>query len=60
MSDKRLYSVKEIISKNGGPIPMSIAGIYSAIKRGEIMCITIGRRKFVPAHELERLLSSSK
>lgn len=60
MITKRLYSIKELVSQNGGPLPISMAGLYSAIKRGEIICITIGRRKFIPYYELERLLSSSK
>lgn len=57
---KVLYSVKEVIEKNGGPIPMSLGGIYEAINRGEIACITIGRRKFIPKTELERILSKKK
>lgn len=57
---KRLYSVKELISKNGGPLPISMAGLYSAINRGEIECVTIGRRKFIPSAELERILTIFK
>lgn len=57
---QKLYPVKMLLEANGGPLPMSVAGLYSAIRRGEIQCVTIGRRKFVPANELERIFTITK
>ncbi len=53
---KKLYELQELISVNGGPIPLSRAGIYNAAAKGDIPTVNIGRRRFVPSWYVERLL----
>lgn len=53
---KKLYALQELLSVNGGPIPMSRAGIYAAAAKGDIPTVHIGRRKFVPSWYIRRLL----
>lgn len=60
MSDKKLYQVHELIQSNGGPIPMSRAGVYLLMSRGEIPTVKIGRRVFIPAWWVEKLASEPK
>ncbi|EGO65391.1 hypothetical protein [Acetonema longum] len=55
MSDKKLYEVLELLESNGGPIPMSKAGVYLAISKGSIPAVKIGRRVFIPAWWVERM-----
>ncbi len=45
--DNRFYSVKEIIVKNGGPLPLSLSAVYSAIRAGDIPVKKIGKRLFI-------------
>lgn len=54
--EERLYSVQEVLAKNGGPIPMSMSGIYQAIKKGAIPIVSIGKRKFIRGSFLRKLL----
>lgn len=56
-SSKTLYELQELLKINGGPIPMSRAGIYAAASKGDIPTVSIGRRKFVPAWFIEGLLN---
>ena len=49
---KRLFSVSEVLEI----IPISRAGLYSAIRRKEIASVGVGRRVFVPRWALEALL----
>lgn len=51
---KKLYEIDEILEI----IPISRSGIYLAVKKGEVPSIRVGRRVFVPAWYVERLLSS--
>lgn len=53
----RLLPVKDVIAANGGPLPMSLAGVYAAIKRGEIASVKIGRRVFIVMDSLENKLN---
>ena len=53
---KTLYELSELLKKNGGPIPMSRAGIYSAVKNKSIPSVRIGHRVFVPSWYVDTLL----
>lgn len=55
--EKKLYELPELIRKNGGPIPMSLGGIYLAAKNGQIPTVKIGKRIFVPEWYVAQLLS---
>ena len=50
---KKLYSVKELLAI----CPISRAALYSAIKRGEISSVAIGRRLFVPSWVVDNMLN---
>ena len=52
-----LYGLPELLRKNGGPIPMSRAGIYAAVKSGVIPSVRVGRRVFVPSWYVDSLLN---
>lgn len=56
----RLYSPRELIVANGGPLPLSISAVYAAIRRGEIPVVKIGHRKMVPSWFLEKLLAGNQ
>lgn len=53
---KRFYSPREIITANGGILPMSLSAVYAAIERKEIPCKSIGNRKFIPGTFLQSFL----
>jgi len=55
---KTLYELPELLRKNGGPIPMSRAGIYLAVKNGGIPSVRVGRRVFVPSWYVDSLLNA--
>lgn len=57
-NEKKLYELQELISVNGGPIPLSRAGIYNAVAKGDIPTVNIGRRRFVPSWYVDKLLMS--
>lgn len=48
-----MYSAKEIIKDNGGPLPLSLSGVYKAIRNGEIPVRKIGGRYMIPKSFLE-------
>ncbi len=54
--EKRLYEVSELLTINGGPIPLSRAGFYNAVAKGDIPNVKIGKRLFVPPWFVEKLL----
>lgn len=56
----RLYSPKEVITSNGGILPMSLSGIYQAVSRNEIPVKKIGTRIFIPGKYLQSLLDEAK
>jgi hypothetical protein len=58
--DKKLFDLKELITANGGPIPLSRSGIYSAAAKGLLPTVSIGRRLFVPSWYVDRLLMPPK
>ncbi len=55
----RLYSPKEIIVKNGGPLPISISTVYKAIKSGELPTKNIRGRKMIPGKFLAKYLENN-
>lgn len=55
-STRRLFDLQELLSENGGPIPLSRAGIYAAAAKGDIPTVNIGKRRFVPSWYIDRLL----
>lgn len=57
MLEKKLWEIEEALAKNGGPIPMSKAGIYLACSKGNIPTVRIGRRVFIPSWFIEKLLN---
>lgn len=57
---KDLYTVKELAESNGGPIPMSVSGIYKACREGIITTTVIGKRVFVPRAAVEELLNGNR
>lgn len=48
VKEKILWTVAELCSKNGGPLPMSVPGIYKYIHEGKIPSVKIGNKVFVP------------
>lgn len=57
MLEKKLWEINELLTENGGPLPMSMAGIYLAIKKGNIPSVRVGRRLFVPDWYVQKLIS---
>ena len=55
--NERLFDLQSLLASNGGPIPLSRAGIYAAAANGDIPTVKIGRRRFVPSWFIEQLLS---
>lgn len=55
----RLYSPKEVITANGGILPMSLSGVYLAINRKEIPAKKVGTRIFIPGKYLLSLLEEA-
>jgi hypothetical protein len=55
MTNKKFYEVPELLQSNGGPIPMSKAGVYLAMSKGDIPSVRIGRRVFIPAWWIDKL-----
>lgn len=54
---ERYYAPKEVITQNGGILPISLSGLYAAIGRGDIPSIKIGHRIFVPGSYLVKLIA---
>lgn len=55
-ADKKLYEARWLIEKNGGPIPLSLAGLYKAIADKKVPSVSIGRRVFIPSWYVDSLL----
>lgn len=53
--ERKWLSPKELIVANGGVLPLSLAAVYQAIRRGEIPCQRIGKRILIPASFLKNL-----
>ena len=47
MELKPLYSVDEVLTRNGGFLPMSKSGVYKLIREKKIPCKRIGKRVFI-------------
>lgn len=57
-TEKKLWAIHELPVKNGGPIPMSIAGLYKACSEGKIPHSRIGKRIFVSDVYIQKLLNN--
>lgn len=57
MAEKTLYEVEEVLKKNGGPLPMSKAGIYLACSKGAIPTVRVGRRLFIPSWWVDEMIN---
>lgn len=60
MREKKLWTIDEVLAKNGGPLPVSKAGAYKMAADGGIVCVRIGRRVFIPNWWLEKILTSGQ
>ena len=54
---KKLYEVEELLSENGGPIPLSRSGMYLMLNQGKVPSVRIGRRVYVPSWFIDSLLN---
>ena len=54
---EKLFDLPSLLASNGGPIPLSRAGIYAAAANGDIPTVQIGRRRFVPSWYIDQLLA---
>ena len=52
------YAPKEVIRKNCGILPVSLAQVYAAIKRGEIPVKKLGSRVMIPGSYLLTLVNN--
>lgn len=57
IDEEKLYSIKEVVVKNGGILPMSVSGTYEAIRRGNLPAVTIGKRRFLSGATLKKLVN---
>lgn len=44
---KSLYTVDEVLEKNGGILPISKSALYKLIRENRIPCKRIGKRVFI-------------
>lgn len=57
INSDRFYSPKELITANGGPLPLSLSAVYSAIRAGTIPSKQLGKRLLIPGDYLKQLTS---
>lgn len=57
IDEGKLYAVEDVISTNGGIIPLSKSCIYKLMKKGEIPSVRIGKRVFIPGTYLKTLVA---
>lgn len=55
-SEDRLFSVKELLSRNGGPLPMSRSAVYTGIKNKTIPSVTLGGRVMIPGWFIKEIM----
>ncbi|WP_405384300.1 hypothetical protein [Phascolarctobacterium sp.] len=60
MSTNRFFNAKELIVKNGGPLPISLSAVYAGIKDGTIPVVTMGKRKLIPKWYIDSLIQKGK
>lgn len=53
------YSPKDVISKNGGILPISLSAVYTAIASDEIPTISLGGRKLISGAYLQSLVDKA-
>ena len=58
IDEEKLYSIKEVVVKNGGIIPMSVSALYEAVRSGKIAAISIGKRRFISGITLKKLVNA--
>lgn len=56
--DEKYYSVKELTKNEGGILPVSLSTLYSAIRRGDLRVVRIGKRILIPESALNEVLST--
>lgn len=56
MTIKTLYTPKEIIAENGGPLPLALSTVYKFCKEEKIPSIKIGSKVFIPAKFIQKLI----
>ena len=56
--DKLLYTVDEVLEKNGGILPLSKSAIYKLIREKEIPSKRIGKRVFILGSFFDDMKSS--
>ena len=52
---KRFYSIKEVITKNGGILPISSTAVYNAVKQGKTPSKELFGRICIPGSYLQAL-----
>lgn len=52
---KRMYTLKELLAENGGPLPISRSGAYSLVERSVIPSFRLGNKILVPADFVQEL-----
>ena len=56
MKNKLLYTVDEVLERNGGILPMSKSAVYKLIREKEIPSKRNGRRVFIPGTFISDLM----
>lgn len=56
--NEKYYSVKELTKTEGGILPVSLSALYSAIRRGDLRVVRIGKRILIPESALNEVLST--
>ena len=54
---KKLWTAKQLSQKYGGPLPISVPGIYKFISEGKIPSVKIGSMLFVPDSFVQGILN---
>jgi len=57
---KRMYTLKELLAENGGPLPISRSGAYSLVARSVIPSLRLGNKILVPGDFVQNLLKTSE
>lgn len=60
IDEKRFYSPKELVVRNGGVLPISVSAVYSAIRKNEIPSKRFGNRIMIPGWYIIELLRATE
>lgn len=55
--EKRFYAVREVITKNGGILPMSLSAVYAGIRTGQIPAMRVGKKVMIPYWYLAEIMT---